>query len=196
LAYTLEEDEVFEKLDSSPEGLDEEEARKRLRKYGLNKIREERGASAVSIFLSQFKSVLIIILLIAAFVSGFVLKELLDMYVILVIVVLNAVIGFIQEYRAEKSIEALKRMVSPEAIVLRESRERRIKAEELVPGDVMIIEEGDRIPADGRLVKVANLRVDEAPLTGESTSVQKSLAPSVPRPTSLIEPTWCTRART
>jgi len=172
--HALTNEEILFSLNTRRNGLSEEESQNRIKIYGENKLEEVKRSSIALLFLSQFKSVLIVILIVAALISGFILNEKLDMYVILVIVVMNAVIGFIQEYRAEKAVEALKKMVSPEAIVVRDSKERRIKAELVVPGDIVRISEGDRIPADGRLLQAINLRIDEAPLTGESTSVQKN----------------------
>jgi len=175
--------EVLSHIKSDLHGLSISEAEIRLERHGPNKLREEGGVSPTSIFLGQFKSILIIILILAALISGLVLHEYLDMYVILIIVVLNAVIGFVQEYRAEKAVEALKKMVSPSATVLRDGAERRIDASHLVPGDIVIINGGDRVPADCRLIEVANLKVDEAPLTGESTPVTKNTEPVNPEAT-------------
>ncbi|MFP3951483.1 MAG: cation-translocating P-type ATPase [Candidatus Bathyarchaeia archaeon] len=166
-------EETLDQLETSTEGLTGEEAIKRLEKHGLNELREEEKTTALDIFLNQFNSVLILILIIAAAISGFILKEYTDMAVILVIVVLNSVIGFVQEYRAEKAVDALKQMVSPTCEVIRDGFEQEIEAKKLVPGDIILIHEGDRIPADGRLIDAANLKIDEAPLTGESTTVTK-----------------------
>lgn len=164
---------VFDQLETGPEGLTEKEAENRLEKYGPNQLKEEKKTTAFEIFLNQFKSILILILIIAAAISGLVLKEYTDMTVILVIVVLNAAIGFVQEYRAEKAVEALKQMVSPSCNIIRDGLEKTVDATEVVPGDVVIIHDGDRIPADGRLLDAINLKIDEAPLTGESTTVTK-----------------------
>lgn len=145
----------------------------RYKKFGPNTLKEEKKTTPFEIFLNQFKSVLIFILIVAAGVSGFILHEYTDMAVILVIVVLNSIIGFIQEYRAEQAVEALKKMVSPQCIVIRNNDLQEISATSLVPGDIIVIEEGDRIPADARLIEAMNLKIDESPLTGESTTVTK-----------------------
>ncbi len=175
--YSLSVEDVLTILDSGTEGLSETEAESRLTKYGSNEIIEEKRISPLEIFINQFKSVLILILVLAAGVSGFILREYIDMLVILVIVFLNSSIGFIQEYRAEQAVEALKKMVSPNTRVVRNGEVRVISANQVVPGDVLSIQEGDRIPADGRLIEVISLKIDESPLTGESTSISKDVNP-------------------
>ncbi|MFB0543753.1 MAG: cation-translocating P-type ATPase [Candidatus Bathyarchaeia archaeon] len=171
--HALEAGEALRALQTSLGGLEEEEASRRLEVFGPNELREEKRVTPLGIFLNQFKSVLVIILLFSAFISAFLLEEYLDTYLILIIVIMNAILGFVQEYRAEKALEALKRMVSPTARVVRDGRERELPASELVPGDIIILEEGGRIPVDARLLEVVSLRVDEAPLTGESVPVEK-----------------------
>ncbi len=171
--YSIDAEQVIKLLSSDRGGIKESEARKRLEKYGPNKLQKEGGRSKISLFLSQFKNFLIVVLLAATLVS-FAIGEVIDASVILIIVILNAVIGSVQEYRAEKSLEALKRLSSPTAVVLRGGRERRIPVEEVVPGDVIILEAGDRVPADARVIEAVDLRVDESALTGESTAVEKS----------------------
>lgn len=170
---------VLESLGSSRSGIGDEEARERLERFGPNELREEKKTTPLELFLEQFKSILVIILIISAIVSAFISvrqgEPFTDTYVILVIVVLNAVLGFVQEYRAEKAVEALKRMVAPQVLVLRGGRESSIDSKDLVPGDIILLEAGSRIPADSRLLDVANLQVDEAALTGESRPVTKSL---------------------
>ncbi len=165
--------EALKKLGSSERGLSEEEARARLARFGANALREKKRESALTMFLSQFTDLLIIILVIAAVISGF-LGEWLDAYAILAIVALNGVIGFAQEYKAEKALEAIKKMAAPKARVVRAGVERRIEARDLVPGDVLVIEEGDRVPADCRLLEAVSLEVDEAALTGESMPSKKN----------------------
>ena len=181
--YALETDEVLKSLQTSQEGLSEEEAKRRLEEFGPNELREEKRVTPFSIFLNQFKGILVIILIISALISGFILRELVDTVVILAIVIMNATLGFYQEYRAEKAVEALKRMVAPMARVIRGNRERLIPSKELVIGDIIVLEAGDRIPADARLLEAVVLKVDEAPLTGESNPVTKgteSLAEETP----------------
>lgn len=169
--YTIQ--ETFEKLETRKEGLTEAEAKKRHQQYGPNELVEEEKTTPLDILINQFRSILILILIAAAAVSGFILHEYTDMAVILIIVVLNSVIGFIQEYRAEQAVEALKQMVSPQCRVIRDNTTKEIPATEIVPGDILVIEQGDRIPADARLTNTVNLKIDESPLTGESTTVTK-----------------------
>src|SRR5512136_1981131 len=155
-------------------GLSGDEAARRLAQYGPNKLKKEDRVSPWSIFLGQFKNILIIILLIATALSAAV-GEIFDAALILVIVIFCAVLGFIQEYRAERALEALKKMISPTITVLRGGREEEVSSKELVPGDVLLLEAGDKIPADARLVENHSLRCDEAPLTGESAPVGKDI---------------------
>ncbi|MDD1670478.1 MAG: HAD-IC family P-type ATPase, partial [Methanomicrobiales archaeon] len=165
-------DRVLEELRSGPGGLSPEEARARLSLHGPNRLREEAGQSPLLLFARQFTDLLIVILAIAAAVSAF-LGEWLDAAVILAILLLNGVIGFLQEYRAEKALEALKRMIAPVARVIRGGEGGLVDARELVPGDLLILAEGDRVPADARLLETVALEADEASLTGESVPVPK-----------------------
>lgn len=171
--YNLGVHETIKLLNSHHKGLSNEQARICLEQYGLNELIEKGKASAWGILLEQFKNFLIIILLIAVVLSAF-LGEVADAVVILVIVFFAAGLGFIQEYRAERAMAALKKMAAPMATVLREGKEIEIAACELVPGDIIIIKTGDRIPADGRIIEAINLRADEASLTGESVAVAKT----------------------
>jgi Ca2+-transporting ATPase len=157
-------------------GLSEAEIRSRLEKYGYNELKKEEGISPFTLFINQFKNILIIILLIATVLSALV-GETFDAALILVIVVFCAVLGFIQEYRAERALEALKKMLSPTITVLRGGREEEIPSKELVPGDILLLEAGDKIPTDARLIENHSLRCDEAPLTGESVPVGKDIKP-------------------
>ena len=150
-----------------------EEVGQRLAEHGLNELKHEKGQSKLGLFLEQFKDFLILILIAAALVS-FAIGESMDALVIMVIVIINAVVGFVQSYRAEKSLEALKKMVSLTARVIRDGKETKISAVELVPGDIMLLEAGDKIPADARLLNSLELRIDEAALTGESMPVNKN----------------------
>lgn len=169
-------EDVMKALQSSVKGLDDSEARARLEKYGPNELRREKQTSPLKIFAEQFKELLIVILLVATFVS-YIVGEIVDALVILFIVFACAILGFTQEYRAEKSLEALKRMASPTAIVVRNDRELQIPSREVVPGDIILMKTGDKVPADARIVEEFNLKVDEAPLTGESSPVRKHSAP-------------------
>lgn len=171
-AYLTPEKEVVAELNSSVQGLSSEGAESRLKVYGLNQLHEEKPPGAIAIFFSQFKSPIVWILIGAMLVSALV-KEFVDMYVIGAIVVLNSILGFVQEYRAEKSIEALKKMVSLKAKVLRDGRETLIDATLVVPGDILLLETGDKVPADARILESLNLKTEEAALTGESVPVRK-----------------------
>jgi P-type Ca2+ transporter type 2C len=153
-------------------GLSSAEAARRLGQYGPNELRKEEGVSPLALFLGQFRNMLIIILLIAIALSALV-GEVMDAAIIAVIVLFVAILGFLQEYRAERAIEALRKMLSPTITVLRGGREEEVPSKDLVPGDIMVLEAGDKIPADGRVVEGHSLRCDEAPLTGESMPVGK-----------------------
>ena len=161
-------------LRSSEKGLSEEDAKSRLGEYGSNELRRERRITPLEVFARQFKSFLIITLIFASAIS-FLLGETTDAIIISSIVFLNALLGFAQEYRAEKALEALKKLAAPKAKVLREGRAVVIPAREVVPGDIILFEAGDSIAADARLIKVASLTVDEALLTGESVPSLKVL---------------------
>ncbi len=167
--------------------MDEEEAKLRLSRFGHNELEPEKKPSSAGIFLRQFKSVLVIILLAATLIS-LALGETVDAAVILAIVFAISVLGFVQEYRAEKALEALKRMAALTATVVRGGVESEIPARELVPGDVVVLSVGDKIPADMRLVETVNLRIDEASLTGESVSSEKGIDP-VPQDSPLADRT-------
>jgi Ca2+-transporting ATPase len=173
--HAMEVDAVLQKLEADPrQGLSEAAVGMRRDKYGLNELTKERKVSPAQLFFNQFKNTLIIILLIATVLSAL-LGELVDAAIILVIVIFCAVLGFVQEYRAERALDALKKMLAPTIAVLRGGKELRIPSRELVPGDMMLLEAGDRIPADARLVESFSLKCDEAPLTGESFPVEKEL---------------------
>jgi len=172
--HSIDIDEVLQRLGATEGGLSEEEAQRRFEKFGPNELRKEKGKSPWSIFFDQFKDFLIILLLGATFVS-LLIGEVLDAAAIMAIVIISAFLGFLQEYRAEKALEALKKMAALEALVIRGGRERRILAKELVPGDIILIHAGDKVPADARLIEEFNLKVDEAPLTGESVPVNKEV---------------------
>ncbi|MCJ7611165.1 MAG: HAD-IC family P-type ATPase, partial [Candidatus Aminicenantes bacterium] len=184
--HALEAEAVIKALGTNAaHGLDEAEAQRRLAEYGPNELKKEEIASPLRLFFSQFKNVLIIILLVAIALSV-AIGEVLDAAIIGVIVAFSAVLGFFQEYKAEKALEALKKMLSPTSTVMREGHERDIPSRELVPGDILLLEAGDRIPADARLVEVPTLKCDEAALTGESVPVSKKAA-ALPEETTLSE---------
>lgn len=172
---------VLKELKTSEAGLSSTEAKKRLKQYGSNEIKKSAGTPWYLIFLSQFTNIMVLILL-AALIISVVANEVLDASAIGVIIAINAFVGFIQEYKAEKAIEALRRMTAPFALVRRDGELIKIDARELVPGDIVILEEGSQVPADLRLLEVAQLHCIEASLTGESLSVEKSL--SIPKKVS------------
>ncbi|NBD36410.1 MAG: HAD-IC family P-type ATPase, partial [Chloroflexi bacterium] len=174
--WTLTPDEVLEALDTPPEtGLSQAEAERRLAEYGPNELTERGLRSPWRILAAQFTEVMVIVLIVAAAIA-FAVGDIKDTIAILVIVVLNAVLGFTQEYRAEQAMAALKKMAVPKIKVRRDGQVREISARELVPGDLFLLETGGAVPVDGRLLESVNLRVQEAALTGESEAVNKSTA--------------------
>jgi P-type Ca2+ transporter type 2C len=170
--HSLEIDKTFRSLSSGKEGLSPDEVQKRLSQYGPNKLPEGEQRSALMRFLLQFHNVLIYVLMVAAVVTAL-LGHWIDTWVIVAVILVNAIIGFVQEGKAEKALENIKKMLSLDAVVLRDGKRSRIDAEELVPGDVILLESGDKIPADIRLFEIRNLRVEESALTGESVAVEK-----------------------
>ncbi|GAB6182544.1 cation-translocating P-type ATPase [Thermodesulfovibrio hydrogeniphilus] len=170
--YRISIKEVFSKLNTTEKGLTSEEAEKRIKIYGKNILGEDEKISKIKMFLRQFTSPLIYILIIAGIITLF-LKEYIDAGVIFAVVILNAIIGYIQEYKAEQSMRALKKMLIPWAKVIRDGVEREINSEELVPGDVVVLYSGIRVPADIRLIHTVELKIDESILTGESLPAEK-----------------------
>jgi Ca2+-transporting ATPase len=169
--------EACKRLNVKPSrGLSGLEALQRLKRCGENSLAEKEGHSAFAIFVDQFRDFMVIVLLAAAFISGLI-GEYLDAIAIMIIILLNAVLGFIQEYRAERSLAALKKMTAPTAKVYREGKLIEIPAQKVVPGDIVALEAGDRICADMRLVEVNDLTINESALTGESLPVNKSVLP-------------------
>src|SRR3972149_5288919 len=171
--YAFEIETVLKRLKSERSGLKSDNVKNRLLTYGFNELPEKKRISPVGIFLSQFKNYLILILIGAAIISAFT-GETTNATVILFIILFISVLGFVQEYKAERAMEALKKMVAFEARVLRDGAAKKIPIKELVPGDIIYIEAGDRIPADARLVEAINLETVESSLTGESHPVSKS----------------------
>jgi len=173
--HSIEPVQVLRELNTDPhKGLTEGEVKNRLEKYGYNELKKEEKISPITLFFNQFKNILIIILLIAIVLSALV-GEVVDAAIIGVIVVFCAVLGFVQEYRAGRALEALKKMLSPTITALRGGKEEEVPSKELVPGDILLLEAGDKIPADARLIENHSLRCDEAPLTGESVPVGKDI---------------------
>jgi len=175
LYYTLSAAKVLEDLKSSGHGLQTEEVIKRNQKYGYNELPQKKSLSAVTIFFSQFRSPLIYILLIAAIVS-FSLQEFIDGGVILTTVIINTIVGFLQENKAQNALLKLRQAVVVKAKVRRDGATHEVDARELVPGDIIELEAGDKVPADARILSVKNIQVNEAVLTGESWEVDKHTA--------------------
>jgi P-type Ca2+ transporter type 2C len=175
-------DELLQELDASLDGLSEQEVKKRLEEYGSNEIQTEEKTQWHEILLRQFINPLILVL-IAAAVVAWLIGETIEAVVIGVIILVNAAIGFFQEFKAESSLEALRQQTAPEAEVLRynpdqdESSEESVESSRIVPGDIIYLDAGDRVPADARIFEARNLEIDEAMLTGESVPVQKQVDP-------------------
>jgi Ca2+-transporting ATPase len=183
-------EQTLNECDTTVRGLTSQEAQERLNQYGPNELRKEKRRSPFKIFLNQFNDVLMIILVFAMVLAGSVgiyqnsMDEIVSAVLIFAIVIAGAILGFSQEYRSEKAVEALKKMTAPTAGVLRDGKEVRIPAREIVPGDILMLYTGDKISADGRLVEAFAMKNDEAPLTGESVPVTKS-AEILPHETQL-----------
>lgn len=172
-SYLLPADQVLRKLDSNAvTGLSRAEAERRLTTYGPNRLLEKPPKSRLLLLRDQFKGLLILVLIGAALLAG-AIGDIKDALVILVVVVVNALLGFHQEYRAEQSLAALRKMLAPEAEVRRDGKTEMLPAEQLVPGDIVLLDAGDRVPVDGRVIGAHNFEVDESSLTGESHTVGK-----------------------
>ena len=156
-------------------GLSGGEARQRLSKYGLNKLTAKKKKNLLILFLSHLNNTLIYILLAAAIISA-ALGELTDTIIISCVILLNALIGVIQEAKAERALEALKKLSTPKALVLREKQQIEIPSEEIAPGDIVVLDAGRIVPCDLRLIESANLKIEESALTGESVPVEKDAA--------------------
>ena len=178
-------DEVLSKLDSDQKGISSMQAKERLSQHGPNQLESTTKPSPLKIFIGKFKDYMVLVLIFAAIIS-FIAGETTNAYVILGIVVLVAIIGFVQEYKAEKAMEALREMVAPEADVIRDGQMSTIPAADLVPGDVVFLEAGDKVPADGRILEVTSLQVIESSLTGESMPVEK-LVQTLPEDMALAD---------
>ncbi len=183
--WAVEAEELFEALGSGPGGIDPAEAGARLARFGPNELPAEQAGAALTIAVRQFRSPLVYILF-AAGVVTVLLAEYLDAAVIAVVLVMNALVGFLQEFRAERSMAALRRLAGTRARVLRGDRELEVDAQAIVPGDVVVVEAGSRIPADCRLISGAGLEADESHLTGESETVAK-LAGALPAETPMAD---------
>jgi Ca2+-transporting ATPase len=184
-------DDVMRELSVTHEGLTSQEAQERLKKYGYNELIAKKRKSALSMFLGEFKDIFILLLIAATIFSAIIgaydatrpgategfMESMADAIIIGAIVILVAVTGFVQEYRAEKAIEAMKKLTAPKARVMRDGEEVIIPAKEIVPGDILVLESGDQVPADARIIEAIELKASEAVLTGESAPVNKDVAP-------------------
>ncbi|MFX1254533.1 MAG: calcium-translocating P-type ATPase, SERCA-type [Promethearchaeota archaeon] len=196
--HSVSAEEALKMLETThKEGLSTSEAEKRLEKYGKNELLKEAGITPLQLFINQFKDFLIIILILAAIISGIfgllqihdwsdpveVLEALIDSIAIFAIVIINGLLGFYQEYKAEKSLEALEQLTAPHAAVIRDGKEQMIQSADLVPGDIVLLEAGDSVPADIRLLEAFSLQAEEASLTGESVPVKKKAEDVLPKDT-------------
>lgn len=171
--HSFDADECINKLNSYKDGLSEKEVRKRLQKIGKNELPEKGKTNPLILFLKQFKDLLVVILVVAAIIA-FIADHLVDVYVIIGVIILNALIGFFQEYKAEKAILSLKSLVKQKAAVLRDGKKITILSKNIVPGDIITLNAGDSIPADARIIEQKNLGTTESSLTGESMPVNKT----------------------
>ena len=182
-------DDVMQELNVTHSGLTTQEAQERAKKYGYNELIAKKRKSALSMFLGEFKDIFIILLIVATILSAVIgyydvltgaeegfMEAMADAIIIGIIVIMVAVTGFVQEYRAEKAIEAMKKLTAPKARVMRDGQEVIIPAKEIVPGDILVLESGDQVPADARIIEAIELKASEAVLTGESAPVNKDIA--------------------
>lgn len=186
-------DELKGQLNASEHGLSAKEAAQRLEQYGLNEISQGERKPLWQLFLSNFKDPMVIVLLIVAVVQ-IALGDIIESSVILGIVIISAIVTVIQERKAEDSLESLKNLSAPTATVLRNGTYQKIEAKDVVPGDIISLEVGDYIPADGRLLEAQTLQVEEGALTGESSLLQKKLPNSMKRCRLVIDRIWSSLA--
>ena len=176
--YAITNDEALKRLQTNDEtGLSAQEAQARLTQNGPNALAQGEKKTLLMRFLDQFKDFMIIVLLVAALISGFIVHEWADAFIILAVVILNAVFGVFQESKAEEAIDALQKMSTPNAHVRRGGQVLTVPSSELVVGDIVLLEAGDVVPADLRLLESANLKSEESALTGESVPVEKQTEP-------------------
>src|SRR4030042_2204506 len=181
-------EEVMHELDVTHEGLTSQEAQERLKKYGYNELVAKKRRTALRMFLGEFKDIFILLLIAATIFSAIIgyyeiltgaeeaFEAFADAIIISIIVLMVAITGFVQEYRAEKALEAMKKLTAPKAHVIRDGKEVIIPAKEIVPGDILVLESGDQVAADARVLEAVELKTIEAVLTGESTPVNKSVS--------------------
>ncbi|SFM46096.1 cation-translocating P-type ATPase [Methanolobus profundi] len=177
--------DTFKELDSSADGLTGQEALSRLERYGKNELEEKEKTTALKVFAGQFVNLIVWVLMAAAVIS-LMIDEVIDFWVIMFTIAVVIVLGFVQEYRAEKAMEALKSIVQPETTVMRDKKLRKIATGDVVPGDVLVLETGDKIPADALLFETVALKIDESALTGESVPVRKVEEESIFAGTQLV----------
>ena len=173
--------ECLQSIGTNPEGLSQQEVQERIDEFGRNTLTLEKGASAFIMFLKQFKSPLVYVLILAAVIS-LIGNHIEDTIVIAVILLINSIIGFAQEWRAEKTIESIKKLIEEKSIVIREGEELEISSSDIVPGDLLLLRAGEKVPADGRVIFERNLHVDESLLTGESVPVKKDVVCLLEKP--------------
>lgn len=178
-------EDTFKELDSSADGLTGQEALSRLERYGKNELEEKEKTTALKVFAGQFVNLIVWVLMAAAVIS-LMIDEVIDFWVIMFTIAVVIVLGFVQEYRAEKAMEALKSIVQPETTVMRDKKLRKIATGDVVPGDVLVLETGDKIPADALLFETVALKIDESALTGESVPVRKVEEESIFAGTQLV----------
>lgn len=169
-------DDVMSQMKAHPTGLTDQEVKDRRQQFGANKLTSKRRTTLIEKFIAQFKDLMIIILIVAAVIAGFA-GETVDAVIILAVVILNAIFGVFQESKAENAIDSLKEMSAPMATVLRNNQSKSVKSEDIVPGDIVLLEAGDVVPADIRLTEANSLKIEEAALTGESVPVNKQVDP-------------------
>src|SRR3989344_2615668 len=170
--YLLSQEQIFEKLHTSLHGLTPSDVQDKIKQYGFNILPEKKPTSLIRLFFNQFNSPLILILLLASVIT-YIIGGTTDAYIILAVLIFNAIVGTIQEGKAQNTLNALKKFVETKATVLRDGTEFIIPDREIVPGDIIDLEEGEKIPADARVLFSQNLKADEASLTGESEPVHK-----------------------
>ncbi|MFW5631993.1 MAG: HAD-IC family P-type ATPase, partial [Acetivibrio ethanolgignens] len=171
--FNQEREQLYQKLRAGEQGLSREEAEKRLQRYGANKLREGKKKGVVQVFLEQFFDLLVAILIVAAFIS-MLSGNIESTMVIFAVILLNAILGTVQHIKAEKSLDSLKALSSPSAKVIRDGEKLELPSEQVVPGDILLLEAGDLVAADGRILKNYSLQVNESSLTGESANVEKT----------------------
>jgi P-type Ca2+ transporter type 2C len=174
--HSMTKEEVLEAFSSGENGLTSDEAAKRLEKYGPNRLPEKKGRSAFTRFLMQFDNILIYVLMVAGIITA-IMGHWIDTWIIFGVVVINAGIGFVQEGKAERALEGIRKMLSLKATIIRDDKKMETGADHLVPGDIVLLKSGDKIPADLRIIESKNCKIEESPLTGESVPVDKDPAP-------------------